>query len=96
MTTVRLRIATQVASRIVEAAQAAGASQLVLVAPSGAGGGGGLFGGFLGGGGSSSAVEQASDHADLLWSSLWCGKVAERLPGGNRPSCSSHVAGWRL
>ncbi len=52
-------IPIQVASRIVEAAQTAGASQLVLVSPSGGGGGGGLFGGFLGGGGSSSAVEQA-------------------------------------
>ncbi|CAL5223303.1 g5794 [Coccomyxa viridis] len=56
----RQRIDAKVASRIVEAAQAAGASQLVLVAPSGAGGGGGgFFGGFLGGGGgSSSAVEE--------------------------------------
>ena len=62
------QIPVQVASRIVEAAQAAGASQLVLVSPLGAGGGGGLFGGFLGGGGSSSAIEQACSSFEL---SLW-------------------------
>ena len=60
------RVPVQTASRIVEAAQAAGASQLVLVSPSGAGGGGGgFFGGFLGGGGSSSAVEEACDPLSL-------------------------------
>ena len=54
----------QAASRIVEAAQVAGASQLVLVSSSGGGGGGGFFGGFLGGGGSSSSIEQACCCAD--------------------------------
>jgi len=53
--------ALQMASRIVEAAQVAGASQLVLVSPSGAADRSGFFGFLGGGGGSSSSVEQACD-----------------------------------
>ena len=83
----------QVASRIVEAAQAAGASQLVLVSPSGAGGGGGLFGGFLGGGGGlNSAVEEACDPAELSWhlSVMWQSGTVP-LASGNLPSRTRHA-----
>ena len=50
---------SQVAQRVVEAAKAVNAAQVVLVAPSGSSGGG-LFGGLFGGAaGSSSVIEQA-------------------------------------
>ena len=77
-------IPIQAVSRIVEAAKTAGASQLVLVSPSGGGGGGSLFGSFLGGGGSSSAVEQACllPHAPAVTSCVDTHEQAPRVRFG--------------